>query len=35
MEGNLKILDLAIHEYVGLFAYYTTGRSDSIFPRGL
>ena len=24
---NLKILDLAIHEYIGIIAYYVTGRS--------
>lgn len=29
---NLRLFDLAIHEYVGLFAYYITGRSSSLFP---
>lgn len=30
---NLKLLDTAVHEYVGLFAYYITGRSRDIFPK--
>lgn len=30
---NLKLLDLVIHEYVGLFAYYITGRSTNLFPE--
>ena len=30
--SNLRRLDLAIHEYVGLFAYYVTGRSSAFFP---
>lgn len=29
---NLFRFDLAIHEYVGLIAYYATGRSSSFFP---
>ncbi|MEZ5758740.1 MAG: YdcF family protein [Emcibacteraceae bacterium] len=29
---NMMRFDLAIHEYIGLFAYYITGRSSSFFP---
>lgn len=29
---NLKNFDIAIHEYVGLIAYYITGRSNELFP---
>ncbi len=29
---NLRLFDWAIHEYIGLFAYYVTGRSSSLFP---
>ncbi len=32
VSENLVRLDWAIHEYIGLFAYYTTGRSSSFFP---
>lgn len=31
-SGNLFTFDLAIHEYIGLFAYYITGRSSSLYP---
>jgi len=30
---NLSHFDLVIHEYVGLLAYYITGRSSSLFPE--
>lgn len=33
MSENFRIFDLAIHEYLGLIAYYFTGRSSSIFPK--
>ena len=29
---NFQRFDLAIHEYIGLLAYYITGRSNKIFP---
>lgn len=29
---NFQRFDLAIHEYVGLLAYYITGRSNTLFP---
>lgn len=29
---NLSLFELAIHEYIGLLAYYITGRSNSLFP---
>lgn len=29
---NIERFDAAIHEYIGLIAYYITGRSSSIFP---
>jgi uncharacterized SAM-binding protein YcdF (DUF218 family) len=32
VSENLMMLDWAIHEYIGLFAYYITGRSGSLFP---
>ncbi len=32
VSENLMMLDLAIHEYIGLFAYYITGRSNELFP---
>lgn len=32
---NLMRLDWAIHEYIGLFAYYITDRSSSLFPRAV
>ncbi len=31
--GNLRNLDLAAHEWLGLVAYRLTGRSDALFPR--
>ncbi len=30
---NLRICDLAMHEWIGLVAYYVTGRSDELFPK--
>jgi len=33
MSENFRIFDLAIHEYLGLIAYYITDRSISIFPK--
>lgn len=30
---NLRLFDLAIHEYVGLVAYYVTDRSSGLFPE--
>jgi len=33
MSENFRIFDLAIHEYLGLIAYYITDRSVSIFPK--
>ena len=30
---NLFHFDLIIHEYIGLLAYYITGRSSSLFPE--
>lgn len=32
VSENLVMLDLAIHEYIGLVAYYITGRSSALFP---
>ncbi len=32
-SGNLARLDWAIHEYIGLVAYYVTGRSSSLWPE--
>lgn len=32
MSENFRIFDLAVHEYLGLIAYYITGRSQSLFP---
>lgn len=29
---NLMMLDWAVHEYIGLVAYYITGRSSSLYP---
>jgi uncharacterized SAM-binding protein YcdF (DUF218 family) len=29
---NLRNFDLVIHEYIGLLAYYITGRSSALFP---
>lgn len=33
MSENFRIFDLAIHEYLGLIAYYFTGRSSSLYPK--
>jgi hypothetical protein len=37
--GNLKIFVLAVHEWIGLAAYWVSGRIDRLFPgpneRGL
>jgi uncharacterized SAM-binding protein YcdF (DUF218 family) len=30
--GHLSVVDLAFHEWLGLLAYYLTGRSDELFP---
>lgn len=32
VSENLLAFDLAIHEYIGLIAYYITGRSNDLFP---
>ncbi|MCP5382863.1 MAG: YdcF family protein [Kordiimonadaceae bacterium] len=32
LSENMKRFDLAIHEYIGLIAYYITGRSSSLYP---
>tara|TARA_R110002096_G_scaffold416576_3_gene619716 strand:+ start:158013 stop:158756 length:744 start_codon:yes stop_codon:yes gene_type:complete len=31
-SDNFQRFDLAIHEYIGLLAYYITGRSNALFP---
>lgn len=33
--GHLQIVDLAFHEWLGLLAYYLTGRTDTLFPGPL
>lgn len=33
LSKKLRILDLAVHEWVGLFSYYLTGRSSALFPE--
>lgn len=33
MSENFRIFDLAIHEYLGLIAYYSSGRSKTLFPK--
>lgn len=33
VSANLARLDWAIHEYIGLLAYYFTGRSSNLFPN--
>ncbi len=30
--GHLNVVELAFHEWVGLLAYYVTGRTDTLFP---
>lgn len=30
--GHLSVVELAFHEWVGLVAYYATGRTDTLFP---
>jgi uncharacterized SAM-binding protein YcdF (DUF218 family) len=30
--SHLAIVDLAVHEWVGLLVYYLTGRTDALFP---
>ena len=30
--GHLNVVELAFHEWLGLLAYYLTGRSDGLFP---
>lgn len=32
LADNLKRLDLAAHEWLGLLVYYMTGRSESLYP---
>jgi len=32
--GNLKEFNIAIKEWIGLLAYYMTGKTDSLFPKG-
>lgn len=32
ISGGLTMMDDAVHEYIGLAAYYLTGRIDEIFP---
>lgn len=32
IAGNLRVLRLALHEWIGLVAYYAMGRTDVIFP---
>ena len=33
MSENFRTFDLAIHEYLGLIAYYLSGRSKNLFPK--
>lgn len=32
MVGRLMSLDVAVHEWLGLLVYWTTGRTDALFP---
>ncbi|MGF1592954.1 MAG: YdcF family protein [Kiloniellaceae bacterium] len=32
IAGSLQVAGIALHEWLGLAAYYATGRSDSLFP---
>ena len=32
LAGHLNVVDLAFHEWLGLLAYYLTGRTDTLFP---
>jgi uncharacterized SAM-binding protein YcdF (DUF218 family) len=32
LDGNLRDLSLALHEYIGLVAYRLMGRTDELFP---
>ena len=32
MSGSLGDADTALHEWLGLFVYYVTGRSSELFP---
>jgi uncharacterized SAM-binding protein YcdF (DUF218 family) len=29
---NLRIFEIAVHEWIGLLAYWGTGRIDQLFP---
>ena len=32
LDGHIKDIELAIHEWLGLFVYYITGKTSSFFP---
>lgn len=34
LAGNLRGLNTGMREWIGLFAYYFTGKTDSLFPAG-